>query len=186
MGIPVPPSAATERRRGGNGARWAGLGRYGSDTPTFVRCGTLELVSFGQFTKQLAKEALGNQVKDVMDSLRPPDAAARAEALGNVAAPAASPGDNLSSVVIAQVQAMQNGLKEDQELVVLCTVGLETLRVLEMFAPSKRVLVLTGIDSDRAVTRVISAVESLQLVCKTMAVQAQTKPARVRFILPKG
>jgi hypothetical protein len=135
-------------------------------------------MSFGQLTKQLAKEAL-------LDSLRPPDAAARSESLGTVAAPAASPPDNLAAILIAQVQAMQNGLKDDQELVVLCTAGPETLRVLEIFAPSKRLLVLTGIDSDRAVTRVISPVESLQLVCKTMAVQAGTKPARIRFITPK-
>ena len=135
-------------------------------------------MSFGQLTKQLAKEAL-------LDSLRPPDAAARSESLGTVAAPAAAPPDNLAAIVIAQVQAMQNGLKDDQELVVLCTAGMETLRVLEIFAPSKRLLVLTGIDSDRAVTRVISPVESLQLVCKTMPVQAAAKPARIRFITPK-
>jgi hypothetical protein len=141
-------------------------------------------VSFGQFTKQFAKEAVGNQIKDVMDSLRPADIAARAESLGNVAA-AAAPADNLSAIVMAQVQAMQNGLKDDQELVVLCTIGLETLRVLEIFAPSPRVLVLTGIDSDRATTRVISPVESLQLVCKWMPAQAGVKPARIRLVTPK-
>jgi hypothetical protein len=142
-------------------------------------------VSFGQFTKQLAKEALGNQVKDVMDSLRPADAAAKADALGNAAHPAAGPADNLAGVVIAQVQAMQNGLKEDQELVVLCTIGLETLRALEFYAPSPRLLVLTGIDSDRSITRVISPVETLQLVCKPMPVQEGAKPARIRFVVPR-
>jgi hypothetical protein len=135
-------------------------------------------MSFGQLTKQLAKEAL-------MDSLRPSDVAARTESLGTVVAAPASPPDNLAAIVIGQVQAMQNGLKDDQELVVLCTAGLETLRVLEIFAPSKRVLVLTGIDSERAVTRVISPVDSLQLVCKTLPVQAAAKPARIRFIQPK-
>ncbi len=80
---------------------------------------------------------------------------------------------------------MQNALKEDQELVVLCTVGLETLRVLEVFAPSPNLLVLTGIDSDRSITRVISPVESLQLVCKPMPLQPDTKPAQIRFITPK-
>jgi hypothetical protein len=80
---------------------------------------------------------------------------------------------------------MQNGLKEDQELVVLCTIGLETLRALEFYAPSPRLLVLTGIDSDRSITRVISPVETLQLVCKPMPVQEGAKPARIRFVVPR-
>jgi hypothetical protein len=142
-------------------------------------------VSFGQFTKQLAKEAVGNQLKDVMDSLRPPDAAAKADALGNAAPASSAPADNLAAIVIAQVQAMQGSLKDDHELVVLCTIGLETLRALEFYAPSPRILVLTGIDSDGAITRVISPVETLQLVCKPMAVQTGGKPARIRFVLPK-
>jgi len=142
-------------------------------------------MSFGQFTKQLAKEAMENQLKDVMEGLRPSDVAAKAESLGNVAGPSASPSDNLAAIVIAQVQAMQNSLKEDQELVVLCTIGLETLRALEFYAPSPRVLVLTGIDSDGAITRVISPVESLQLVCKPLPAKVGAKPARIRFVIPK-
>ncbi len=135
-------------------------------------------MSFGHFTKDLAKQALGSSVKDVVDSLRPPDAAATAESLGSTAGPGAAPGDNLASIITAQIQAMQNALKEDQELVVLCTVGLETMRVLEVFAPSPNLLVLTGIGSDRSVTRVISPVESLQLVCKPLTLQPDTKPAK--------
>ena len=72
-----------------------------------------------------------------MDSLRPPDAAAKADALGNVAQAAAGPADNLAGVVIAQVQAMQNGLKEDQELVVLCTIGLETYVLSNSMRPRR-------------------------------------------------
>ena len=95
-----------------------------------------------------------------MDSLRPADAAAKADSLGNPAPASTAPADNLAAIVIAQVQAMQGSLKEDHELVVLCTIGLETLRALEFYAPSPRLLVLTGIDSDGAITRVISPVES--------------------------
>ncbi len=142
-------------------------------------------MSFGQFTKQLAKEAVGNQLKDVMDSLRPADAAAKADSLGNAASASTAPADNLAAIVIAQVQAMQGSLKDDHELVVLCTIGLETLRALEFYAPSPRILVLTAIDSDGAITRVISPVESLQLVCKPMPVKGESKPARIRFVTPK-
>jgi hypothetical protein len=142
-------------------------------------------VSFGQFTKQFAKQALGDQVKDVVDSLRPADAAATAESLGGAKPAAPAPGENVGAVLIAQIQAMQKSLKEDQELIVLCTTGLETIRVLEVYAPSWRVVVLTGIDAEKVITRVISPVDSLQLVCKPMPVQAGSKPARIRFVTPK-
>jgi hypothetical protein len=143
-------------------------------------------MGFANLTKQLAQQAIGNQVKEVVDSLRPADAASTAESLTGAKPAAAAPGDNIGATIIAQVQAMQKSLKEDQELVVLCTTGLGTLRVLEIYAPSWRVVVLTGIDADKNVTRVISPVESLQLVCKPMAVQAGAKPAHIRFVTPKA
>ena len=142
-------------------------------------------MSFGLLTKQLAKQAISNQVADVVDSLRPPDAASLAESLTASKPQGGSAGDNIGAVVVGQLQAMQNALKEDHELVVLCTIGLETLRVLEVYAPSWRVAVLTGIDSDKIITRVICPVESLQLVCKGMPLQAGSKPARIRFVTPK-
>jgi hypothetical protein len=141
-------------------------------------------VGFGLLTKQLAKQAISNQVADVVDSLRPPDAAAVAESLPSAKA-AAAPGDNVAAIVIGQMQAMQNALKEDHELVALCTVGLETLRILEVYAPSPRVVVLTGIDSDKIVTRVVCPVESLQMVCKAMPTAPGSKAARIRFVVPK-
>jgi len=96
-----------------------------------------------------------------------------------------APGESLGASIIGQVQAMQRACKEDQELVVLCGAGNETLRVLEFFAPSWQVLVMTGIDTDRNVTRVVTPIHSVQLVCKVMSVAADAKPARVNFIIPK-
>lgn len=142
-------------------------------------------MSFGQFTKQFAKDAIGNSVKDVIDSLRPADTAAKAESIGAMTPAGASSQDNVGAILMAQLQAMQNALKDDKELIVLCYAGMETLRVLEVFAPSPRVLVLTGIDPEQNITRVISSVDSLQLVCKPLPVQASQKPVRIRFITPK-
>lgn len=142
-------------------------------------------MSLGEFTKQLAKEAIGNQMKDVMGGLRPADAAARAEAIGNLGNTADEAGGNLAAILIGQVQAMQSALKEEQELVVVCTCGFETLRVLEIFSAAPRVLVLTGIDADKNVTRIISPADAVQLVCKPLAVQPGTKAARIRFVLPR-
>jgi hypothetical protein len=143
-------------------------------------------VSLGDLTKQLAKEALGAQVDEMIDTLRGPEAAAKAEALTLQGGPAAGPGEPLAIVMIGQVQAMQNALKEDQELLVLWSAGQETIRIFEMFAPSPRLLVLSGIDTARALTRVVTSVESLQLICKPAAVKDGSKPVRLRFVGPKA
>ena len=81
---------------------------------------------------------------------------------------------------------MQNALKEEQELVVLVNTGAETIRVLEFFMPSWRIVVLTGVDGAKNITRIISPIESTQLICKVMKAQPSAKPARVNFILPKS
>jgi hypothetical protein len=142
-------------------------------------------VGLGAITKVWAKQAITDNVKDVVQSLRPPDLAAVAENLTAAKAPSPSVDTAVGSILIGQIQAMQNALKDDQELVVLCSTGLETLRILEIFVPAWRVAVLTGIDSEKTVTRIISPIESLQLVCKPMNVEPESKPVRIRFVTPK-
>ena len=135
-------------------------------------------MGLSDLTKQLAKEALGSQVDEVMDSLRAPEAAPKSQAT----TPSSEP---LAAIIMGEVQAMQNALKEDQELLVTCAAGPEMLRVFEIFAPSPRLLVLSGIDAERAVTRVVSAPDRVQLVCKPTAVKEGAKPVRLRFVTGK-
>lgn len=129
-------------------------------------------MSIGAITKQLAQEALGSQVKELMDSVRPPDAAPPDP-------------DNVAAAVMGQVHAMQAALKEDQELFVQCSVGSAMLRVVEIYAPSPKLLVLTGLDPDRAVSRIIAPVDSVQLVCRPIPAKAESKPLRIRLVAPK-
>ena len=135
-------------------------------------------MSLGDLTKQLAKEAIGAQMDEMVESIRGSDSGQKSET------PAAT-ADALASVIIGQIQAMQNALKEDQELLVQCSAGRDTIRVLEVFAPSPRLLVLTGLDSERVITRVVVPAEAVQLVCKPVAVKEGNKATRLRFILPK-
>jgi len=122
-------------------------------------------MALGELTKQLAQQAFS----DVLD-----------------AKPGPAQADNVGSTILGQIQAMQNALKEDQELLVLVSAGAEPIRVLEVFAPSWRVVVLTGIDTNKNVTRVISPIESTQLVCKVVKAQPAVKPIRIAFITPKA
>ena len=110
------------------------------------------------------------------------------QAIRNVATKAAAPppADNLGATILGQVQAMQRALKEDEELVVLWQAGGVVLRVLEFFLPSWQVAVVTGTDNDsKSLTRVVSPVESLQLVCRVVKVPPPGKPGRIGFVAPK-
>lgn len=134
-------------------------------------------MALGAFTKQLAQQAIGESVKDLLDSSRSAEPAS---------AEANRSGDSLGAVVAGQVQAMQKALKDTDELVVLFNSGAETIRVLEFYSPARNLLVLTGVDAQKNLTRVISPAESLQLICKVMKAQEPGKPVRINFISPRA
>jgi hypothetical protein len=120
-------------------------------------------MAIGEFTKQIAQQA----ILSATSKEAPPPAVAQPE--------------NPSGVLLGQIAAMQKALKEDEELVVTC----QGIRVVEIFAPSRQMVVLTGHDADRALTRVIGGAESVQLVCKVAKAQPGGKPLRVALVTPK-
>ncbi|HTX36611.1 MAG TPA: hypothetical protein VME43_16400 [Bryobacteraceae bacterium] len=126
-------------------------------------------MALGDFTRQIAKEALLS-----------------ATAPAPKEQPAAGAAENLGATIFSQIQAMQKALKEDEELVVLFGNGAERIRVIEIFLPSRQIAVLTGPDADRSLTRVISPVAALQLVCKVAKAPAGAKPVRVNLVTPKS
>jgi hypothetical protein len=126
----------------------------------------------GEITKQIAKEALLNATRDPA----PTPAAI---------VPAPAP-DISGTAMLAQIAAMQKALKEDEELVVYVSAAGEKLRVVEIFLPAPAVAVVSGVDANRALTRVVTAVAALQLVCRTAKVAAGAKPARIGLINPKS
>ena len=56
---------------------------------------------------------------------------------------------------------------------------------MDVIMPSWRLAVLSGLDADRNLTRVISADESLQLVAKVMKLPPGAKATRVGLVTPK-
>jgi hypothetical protein len=122
-------------------------------------------MAFVDLTKQLAQQAIQSAMSD------PP--------------PAPPQPDNPGSVILNQIGAMQKALKEDEELVIQLQNGDEKIRVMEIFLPSPHVAVLTGIDANRVLTRVVSAVAALQLVVRTGKAQAGAKAVRVNLVVPK-
>jgi hypothetical protein len=142
-------------------------------------------MALAQFGKQLAQQVVGDKIQNVVDSLRVPDAGKFMDAVKQDKPVVAAAAESLGSVIAGQIQAMQRACKEDQELMVLCGAGADTMRVLEIFAPTWQVFVMTGIDTDHHVTRVVSPVGNVQLVCKVVSVQEGAKPARVSLVIPK-
>jgi hypothetical protein len=126
-------------------------------------------MALGALTKQLASQAIGNSVKDLLE----PEKATAAQTAAT----------DLCGAILTQIQAMQKAVKEDQELVILFRSGPETIRLLEIFVPSQNLFVFTGLDAEKNLTRVIAPVESAQLVCKL--VKATGQPVPVRIITPR-
>ena len=100
--------------------------------------------------------------------------------------PASPSSDNAGAVMLNQIGAMQKALKEDEELVIHLQNGEDRIRVMEIFLPSPQVAVLTGIDANRIMTRVVSAVSALQLLVRTGKAQAGAKAVRIGLVVPKG
>jgi hypothetical protein len=145
------------------------------------------LMGLGEITRQIAGEAIRSSTKDVLEALRPPELSSIADAIAGTK-PNQPPAqtDNAGATILGQIQAMQKALKGDEELMVLSSAGVETLRVLEIFLPSWRVMVLTGIDTEKVITRVVCPVEQVLLTCKVMKAPPNTKASRIRIIAPKA
>jgi hypothetical protein len=126
-------------------------------------------MALGEFTKQLAQQALLNATT--------PDAAPKDAAAGQR--------ENTGAVILAQVAAMQKALKEDEELALMFQHGPDHVRVLEIFMPSWQVAVLAGFDQNRVFTRAIAPAESLQFVIRVMKTQPGAKPVRIAIRAPK-
>jgi hypothetical protein len=123
-------------------------------------------MAFVDLTKQLAQQAIQSAIQD------PP--------------PSAPTADNPGAVILNQIGAMQKGLKDDEELVVYLQNAAEKIRVIEIFLPSPQVAVLTGIDANRVITRVVSAVPALQLLVRTAKAQPGSKAVRINLVIPKS
>ena len=131
-------------------------------------------MAIGNFTKQLAQQALGNSAKSMIDSLSdapkkeaPPIDPESIEAIG--------------ATILGEVKAMQNALKDDAELIATVQDGATDLRILEFYSASPQVVVMIGSDSDHNITRIIGRADTVRLTCKVVRVQAGAKPARIVF-----
>ena len=128
-------------------------------------------MALGELTKQIAQQALLNAAAPKETTPAPV-----------IAAPAPDP---TGPAILAQIAAMQKVLKDDEELVVYIHAAGEKLRVVEIFLPNPQVAVVSAIDPNRALSRIVSAVPALQLVCRTGKVPAGAKPTRIGLVTPK-
>jgi hypothetical protein len=118
-------------------------------------------MALGELTR-LAQQAIKTK-----DALRPGDQPPAAE--------------SVCATILGQVQAMQKALKDDEELAVYCG----AVRVMEFIVPTWQVMVLSGIDAEKNVARVVAAADTVQLVCKVIKAAGGAKPHRIAFVAPK-
>jgi hypothetical protein len=125
-------------------------------------------MALADLTKQLAQQAILSATSGPKEAPRPP----------------AAPVANTGPVFLAQIQAMQKAVKEDEELVVTVASGAERIRVMEIFLPSPQVAVLGGIDASRHTVRMVSAVDALQVLCQVVKVAPGARPVRIGLPAP--
>jgi hypothetical protein len=121
-------------------------------------------MALGDLTKQVAEQA-------IRSAMAPKPATPSVESMG--------------ATMLAQIQAMQKALKEDEELAVWYRDQGDSIRVHEFFFPSWQVAVLTGADREKVVTRVVLPADALRLVCKVVKSPQPAAPARLKFVTPK-
>jgi hypothetical protein len=124
-------------------------------------------MAIGEFTKQLAQQAILNVTSVTKEPPKEPPAPPEAE--------------NVGATIVAQLNAMQKALKENEELMVY----FQGIRVMEIYLPTWGVAVLSGVGQDRAMTRAISPVGSLQLAVRVGKAQPGAKAARINVVTPK-
>ena len=117
-------------------------------------------------TKQLAQQAILSATEKKEDKPAPPE--------------------NVGSILLGQIAAMQKALKEDEELAVWCVNGAEKIRVMEIIFPSWKLAVLSGLDAERTVSRVVMPVEAVQLIAKVVKIAPGAKASRVGLMAPKA
>lgn len=136
-------------------------------------------MTIGAIGKTLASQAIDTAKNSVLDAVKTPSPVKPAEAKP------ATPTQDVGAAIVAQIQAMQRPLREDQELAVEFHAGNETLRVTEIFVPGPEVLVFAGQDAAGNVTRVISPVNAAQVVCRILKVAPGAAPVRVNVLTPR-
>jgi hypothetical protein len=139
-------------------------------------------MNIGSIGKTLANQAIDSAKNSVLDAVRTPPKSQEARP-AEPKPPAAAP--DVGAAIVAQIQAMQRPLKEDQELAVQFRAGDELLRVTEIFVPNTEVLVFAGIDSAGNITRVVSPVNAAQVICRILKVTPGAAPLRVNVLTPR-
>jgi hypothetical protein len=135
-------------------------------------------MALGEFGRVLTGQALDSAKNSMLDAIK-------GEPAKKPVAPAAAPAqESIGGIMLAQIQAMQKSLKEDQELVVQFRTGEEMLRIVEIFVPSPQVFVLAGNDGQQRLTRIVAPAATVQLICKVLRVVPGTTPVRLKIMTP--
>ena len=95
------------------------------------------------------------------------------------------PPDPSGAAIMGQIAAMQKALKEDEELIVHVQAAGDKLRVVEIFLPAPQVVVVSAVDGNRSLVRIVTSVHALQLVCRTAKGPPSAKPTRIGLVTPK-
>jgi hypothetical protein len=90
--------------------------------------------------------------------------------------------EHIQEAIRQHITGLQAGLKEDEQLFVYSTSGLEVIVVQNLAFPNWHTVILIGHDKDGNTASVIASASEIHLTCKVMKVEPPNKPYRVGFM----
>ena len=82
------------------------------------------------------------------------------------------------------IRQKQEGLKEDQQLLVYCVSGGERFQVLQIKLPNHFTVILEGVDGEGNPVSRIATMNNIEITSKVVTVAPPAKPYRIGFITP--
>ena len=92
--------------------------------------------------------------------------------------------ESFQNYIREHIETLQRHLRPGEELFVYVHTGFEIIRVLNMALPDSHTVVLTGLDVDDNPAQLITALRSVQFVCKIIRVSPQHKHNPIGFKFP--
>jgi hypothetical protein len=89
--------------------------------------------------------------------------------------------EKVQAAIVDHIRQRQEGLEDDQQLLVYCETEHERIRVLEIVVPNHHAVIFNGVDDDGNSASLIVTVNNVKITSKVVRVPPPDKPSRIGF-----
>jgi hypothetical protein len=92
--------------------------------------------------------------------------------------------ESVQAALVGHIRHLQEGLEEDQQLLVYCETGFERIQVRQVVLPNHHTVILDGVDDEGNTASLLVTLNNVKITCKVMRVPPPDKPYRIGFTAP--